>query len=198
MRAAILLLLSLVTAAIAAADVEYSVSNVRAGDTLNMRVRPDPRAPIVVTIPFDATGINLTGKTAPGDWVEATYNRKRGWVNARFLGFGTGRWAIPAYLDCSGTEPFWSIAVLPGMARADLMFAEKRYFFKLTRAEQAMNHADIWHIKASSRPGGEMSLIVRHEVCSDGMSDTRYPFSAIALISGHNVIAGCCRRGGPR
>jgi uncharacterized membrane protein len=43
-----------------------------------------------------------------------------------------------------------------------------------------------------------MSLIVRHEVCSDGMSDTRYPFSAIAIISGHNVIAGCCRRGGPR
>lgn len=198
MRAAILLLMSLVFAAVASADVVYSVSNVRPGDTLNMRVRPDPRAPVVITIPHDGTGIGLTGKSAPGDWVEATYKRKRGWVNARFLGFGNGRYGLPAYLDCSGTEPFWSIAVMPGLARADLMFAEKRYFFKLNRAENAMNRSDIWHIKASARPGGEMSLIIRHEVCSDGMSDTRYPFSAIALISGHNVIAGCCRRGGPR
>jgi len=198
MRAAILFLISLFTAAAASADVVYSVADVRPGDTLNMRVRPDPRAPVVITIPHDGTGIGLTGKSAPGDWVEATYNRKRGWVNARFLGFGTGRYSLPAYMECSGTEPFWSIAVMPNIARADLIFAEKRYFFKLNRAENAMNRSDIWHLKASARPGGEMSLIVRHEVCSDGMSDTRYPFSAVALISGHNVIAGCCRRGGPR
>lgn len=198
MRAALILFLALMTAVAASADVAYSVYNVRPGDTLNMRVRPDPRAPVVTTIPHDATGIALTGKSAPGDWVEATFNRKRGWVNARFLGFGAGRWALPAYLDCSGTEPFWSIALMPGLARADLMFAERRYFLKLQRAEQAMNRSDVWHIKASTRPGADMSLIVRHEVCSDGMSDTRYPFSALAIISGHNVIAGCCRRGGPR
>jgi uncharacterized membrane protein len=198
MRAAFLVLLSLFAAAVAQADVSYGVFGVRPGDVLNMRAQANPRAPVVVTIPQDATGITLTGKTAPSDWVEVTYKRKRGWVNGRFLGFGaTGRWQLPAYLDCAGTEPFWSIALIPGQARADLMFAERRRFFKLTRANQAMNRSDIWHIRASNRPG-EMSLIVRHETCSDGMSDTRFPYSAIALISGQDMIAGCCRPAVPR
>jgi uncharacterized membrane protein len=198
MRVAILVLLSLFAAAAAHADVAYSVRNVRPGDTLNMRAMPNPRAPVVVAIPHDGSGILLTGRSAPGDWFEVTYSRKRGWVNARFLGFGTGRWSLPAYLDCSGTEPFWSIAFTPGMARADLMFAERRYFYRLQRAKQAMNRSDVWHIKASGRPGGDLSLLVRHETCSDGMSDYRYPFSAIALISGLDVIAGCCRPAMPR
>jgi uncharacterized membrane protein len=197
MRIAVLFVLSLLAAATASADIAYGVYNVRPGDTLNMRVRPDARARVVATIPHNGEGITLTGRTAPGDWVEANFNRNRGWVNARYLGFGSGRWGLPAYLDCSGTEPFWSIALAPNVARADLMFAQRRYSFKLDRAKQAMNRADLWHIKASSR-GGEMSLLVRHEVCSDGMSDTRYPFSAVALVGGHDVIAGCCRRGGPR
>jgi uncharacterized membrane protein len=198
MRLLILFLLSLLTAAAAAADVAYSVFNVRPGDTLNMRLQPNPRAAVVATIPHDGSGIQLTGRTAPGDWAEATWKRKRGWLNARFLGFGNGRWSLPAFLDCSGTEPFWSIALIPGMARADLMFAERRYFFRLTRAQAAMNRSDIWHLKASARPGGDMSLIVRHEACNDGMSDNRYPYSAIALISGLDMIAGCCRPAGPR
>jgi uncharacterized membrane protein len=198
MRTAILLLIVLVSAAQARADVAYSVFDVRPGDTLNMRLQPNPQAPVVFAIPHNATGIGLTGRTAQGGWVEVNFLRKRGWVNGRFLGFGQGRWGLPAYLDCSGTEPFWSIAVMPGLARAELLFAERRAFFNLTRAQSAMNRNDIWHLKASGRPGGDLSLIVRHEVCSDGMSDTRYPFSAVALMSGLDVIAGCCRRGTPR
>lgn len=199
MRVAILLLLGLLFAAGAArADVAYSVYDVRPGDTLNMRLQPDPRAPVVLAIPPTATGITLTGRSAQGGWVEVNFQRKRGWVSSRFLGFGSGRWALPALLDCAGTEPFWSIAVMPGLARADLQFAERRAFFNLTRAQNAMNRNDIWHLKASGRPGGELSLIVRHEVCSDGMSDNRYPYSAIAIISGLDLIAGCCRRANPR
>lgn len=197
MRVTLLLLIAVLSANAARADVGYSVFNVRPGDTLNMRVQPTPRAQVVIAIPHDATGIALTGRGAPDAWVEATFKRKRGWVNSRFLGFGNGRYALPAYLDCAGTEPFWSVAVMPGQARADLMFAERRMFFRLTRAQQAMNRSDIWHIRGVTRPG-EMSLIVRHETCSDGMSDNRYPYSAIALISGLDTIAGCCRPAGPR
>lgn len=198
MRVLVLFLASLLVAASAAADIAYSVMNVRPGDTLNMRQQPHPNAPVVQTIPHDGTGIALTGRSGSGGWFEIMYRRKRGWVNARFLGIGTGRFQLPANLDCSGTEPFWSIAVMPGLARADLMFTERRYFFRLTGAQSAMNRPDIFAIRGAANRGGQMSLIVRHEACSDGMSDTRYPYSAVALISGLNTIAGCCRAAVPR
>lgn len=194
MRFMTLFLASLFAATIALAGVAYSVVNVRPGDFLNMRAAPRPDAPVVLTIPFDAEGIQLTGRRSGGNWVEITFQRRRGWVNAHFLGLASGRYQIPAFLDCTGTEPFWSIALSPGYAKADLMFAERRYLFRITRFQQAMNRTDIAHITGRSR-NANMSLIVRHEVCSDGMSDTRYPFSAVALISGVNTIAGCCRPG---
>lgn len=198
MRLAVLFALALLATAAASADVLYSVHNVRPGDTLNMRAQPHPNAPVVQAIPYNAEGIGLTGRDAQGEWVEVTFQRKRGWVNGRFLGIGpTGRWQMPAFLECSGTEPFWSVGLRPGSARADMMFAEKRYFFRLTRTQQAMNRSDMWLIKGAARPG-EMSLIVRREECNDGMSDNRYPYSSVVLISGLNMVAGCCRPAVPR
>lgn len=189
----------LASAPIARADVSYSVYGVRAGDTLNMREQPSPSATVVQPIPFDADGITLTGRTSQGDWAEVNYQRKRGWVNARYLGIGKqGKFQLPAYLDCSGTEPFWTISLIPGLARAEFLFAQRRSFFNLTRAQTAMNHPNIWLIKGSARPGGDMSLIVRNETCNDGMSDNRYQYSSIALVSGLDMLAGCCRPAIPR
>jgi uncharacterized membrane protein len=185
------------TAPAAHADATYSVYGVQPGDGLNMRARPDARSAIVQTIPADATGIALTGRTA-GGWAEATFRRKRGWVNARFLGLGSpGQYQLPAHLDCSGTEPFWSVAVTPGQARADMMFAERRYVFRINRVQSAMNRTDIMLV-GGARKAGQMSLVVRHESCSDGMSDNNYPYSAVALLSGLDMVAGCCRPAFPR
>ncbi|NOT40554.1 MAG: SH3 domain-containing protein [Alphaproteobacteria bacterium] len=197
MRLLTIFIASLLTATIALAAVAYSVINVRPGDTLNMRSQPNPGARVVQTIPHDANGVLLTGRRSAGDWVEVTYQRRRGWVNARFLGLASGRYEIPAFLDCAGTEPFWSIRLTPGYASADLMFAERRYLFRISRFQQVMNRTDIAHIRGASR-NASLSLIVRHESCSDGMSDTNYPYSAVALISGVNTIAGCCRPAQPR
>lgn len=199
MRALILCLVSLITATAAAADIAYSVYNVRPGDTLNMRLQPNPGAPVVQAIPHDGVGIMLTGRNAAGGWVEAFWRRKRGWVNGRFLGIGgAGRFQLPAFLDCLGTEPFWSIGLAPGYARAELMFAERRFSFRLTGAQNAMARPNIWHIRASARPRGEMSLIIQNQSCSDGMSDNSYPYAVVALIRGYNPIAGCCRPAPPR
>lgn len=192
MRLITLFLLSLITASLTLAAVAYSVINVRPGDVLNMRASPNPSAAVVATIPHDAGGILVTGRRAAGDWVEVTFQRRRGWVNARFLGLSSGRYAIPAHLDCAGTEPFWSIRLSPGYAHADLMFAERRYQFRITRFHQAMNRTDIALVRGAAR-NASMNLIVRHESCSDGMSDNTYPYSAVALISGLRTIAGCCR-----
>jgi len=197
MRLLIFFLAALAAASAAQANIAYSVFNVRPGDTLNMRAQAHANAPVVQTIPHDGTGILLTGRSSAGGWFEVSYRRKRGWVNGRFLGIGQGRFALPAFLDCFGTEPFWSIGVVPGHARADLMFTERRNFYRLTGAHNALGRTDIFAIRgAASR--GQMTLIVRHETCSDGMSDNRYPYSSVALISGLNTIAGCCRPAVPR
>jgi uncharacterized membrane protein len=101
---------------------------------------------------------------------------------------------LPGAFECFGTEPFWSIKVAPGRARADLMFIDRRYAFAPTSVQQTMNRPDIWLVRGSGRVA-KLSLVVRREACSDGMSDNEYPYSAVAAISGLRPIAGCCRPG---
>ena len=99
---------------------------------------------------------------------------------------------LPPVFECFGTEPFWSIKVAPGRADADLLFANRRYAFRAARPQRTMNRPDIWLVRAYGRYAN-LSLIVREESCSDGMSDNTYPYSSVALISGLRSIAGCCR-----
>ena len=96
-----------------------------------------------------------------------------------------------------GAEPFWRIALSPGAARAELLFVERAYDFRLTHAASAMGRGDIWLVKGT---GGqtEMSLTVQRESCSDSMSDIDYPYSTVARVPGADLIAGCCRPHRPR
>jgi uncharacterized membrane protein len=179
-------------------EISYGVTGVAATDTLAIRAAPNANANVVGAIPHDGEGIVATGATAPGGWSEVVYQGKRGWVNARFLGLGNDPGArLPALLECMGAEPFWRIALSPGAARADLLFAERVYDYRLTRAASAMGRSDIWLIKGAG-PQTEMTLIVRRESCSDSMSDIAYPYSALALVPGADLIAGCCRPHQPR
>jgi uncharacterized membrane protein len=188
------------TAQTAARDeISYGVTGVAATDTLAIRAAPNAAANVVGAIPHDGAGIVATGAaTTPDGWSEVVYQGKRGWVNARFLGLGTDPGTrLPALLECMGAEPFWRIALSPGAARADLLFAERVYDYRLTRAASAAGRSGIWLIKGAG-PQTEMTLIVRRQSCSDGMSDIAYPYSALALVPGADLIEGCCRPHQPR
>jgi hypothetical protein len=53
-----------------------------------MSPEPDPKAPLVGTIPPDTRGVLTTGKTrrvGPSIWREVIHREIRGWVNERFL-----------------------------------------------------------------------------------------------------------------
>ncbi|WP_020394570.1 SH3 domain-containing protein [Thiolinea disciformis] len=70
------------------AAVTYQVTQIKAGDILNMRAEPNTSASVKVRIPADASGIELTGatkKVASQTWVEARWQGKTGWVNRRYL-----------------------------------------------------------------------------------------------------------------
>lgn len=178
-----------------AAPLSYSVLGVDANDTLALRAGPSASAQKLADIPADAEGLRTTGRTtASGDWIELRYEGQRGWVSARYLAFGpAGGIQLPALLRCSGTEPFWSVDVSPQRTKAELNFLDRKYMLPITRAASAMNRNEIWIVKAASGKT-QLSLIVRQESCSDGMSDRDYPYSAIALVPGSDIIAGCCER----
>lgn len=178
-------------------EISYGVIGVAATDTLAMRAAPNANANVVGAIPHDGEGIVATGGTPPGGWSEVAYQDKRGWVNARFLGLGNAGARLPALLECMGAEPFWRITLSPGVARADLLFAERVYDYRLTRAASAMGRTDVWLVKGAG-PQTEMTLIVRRESCSDSMSEINYPYSSVALVPGADIIAGCCRPHQPR
>lgn len=71
------------------ADVEYRVAFVAANDVLNVRLRPDPAAPIVTELAADAAGIRVTGpgRNLPDGsiWRPVTTDRGDGWVNGDYL-----------------------------------------------------------------------------------------------------------------
>lgn len=192
-RAALLLTLFGIAIGTAVAAPTYSVTGVRENDTLALRASATSSATKVADIPSDATDLVPTGKvSASGEWAEIRYDGRRGWVSARYLAYGeAGSVQIPVRLQCTGTEPFWGISLRPGSMQADLNFLDRKYTRPISNASAAMNHNDIWIVKS---PAGrtQLSLIVRKESCSDGMSDREYPFSAIALVPGADIIAGCC------
>jgi uncharacterized membrane protein len=184
--------------AAAPSEISYGVTGVAATDTLAMRAAPDANADAVGTIPHNGEGIVATGGTTPGGWAEVSYQGKRGWVNARFLGLGNDAGTrLPALLECMGTEPFWRITLSPGAARADLLFVERVHNFRLTHAASAMGRSDIWTVKGTDGQT-EMSLTVQRQSCSDSMSDIDYPYSTTARVPGADLIAGCCRPHQPR
>ena len=191
----VLLAICVATTACNAADepVSYSVYGVPANDTLALHATPNAASQKLADVPHDATDLHMTGNTTTsGDWAEIQYQGRLGWVNARYLAFGpAGSVQLPALLQCSGTEPFWSINLTPGRTKADLNFLDRKYSHRITRAASAMNHNDIWIVKSRDNRT-EISLIVRKESCSDGMSDRNYPYSAVALVPGSDIIAGCC------
>ena len=177
--------------------LSYSTYGVGPNDTLALRANPSATAQKLGDIPHDASDLHASGNTtAAGDWAEIEYHGRRGWVNSRYLAFGASSGKqLPALLNCSGTEPFWAINLAPGRANADLNFLNRRFALRITRAASAMNRTDIWIVK-SRDARTEISLIVHKESCSDGMSDRNYPYSAVALVPGADIVAGCCAQPG--
>ena len=87
-----------------------------------------------------------------------------------------------------GTEPGWSVEVGGGATprlSADLDYGERR--IEVARA----NRTSDGYV-GSTGDGLAVSLTMKKESCSDGMSDIEYPASAILTIAG-KTYRGCGR-----
>jgi uncharacterized membrane protein len=201
------LLLALVLAAPAQAQTpdpssRYRVVHVAAGDKLNVREQPGVEASVIGAFAPHADDIVVTGlvmEVEGSQWWEVGFvdgYLDRGWVNGRYLEPVDRQARDSDYpLQCSGTEPFWSLALEEGQAIFSSPDQEEQSM-SASQRRQAMGRIDIFAVQLE-RDGmiGYASVWREHAgACSDGMSDIGYPFGTIVILPEGEVLAGCCRR----
>lgn len=95
-------------------------------------------------------------------------------------------------LIVNGTEPFWGITI----SRKGIVYVtpESRQNFPYVAPTAASGRpADLVRVyRLRGTNNVTNTLVIRKGSCSDGMSDTRYPYSAV-YISGNRVLEGCAR-----
>lgn len=181
--------------------MRYRVIDVAADDQLQVRERPGVEAGVLGALAPHADNLVITGSVMDvggSQWWEIVFVEgylSRGWVNGRFLAAVDGEERDGDYpLLCAGTEPFWSLEIGNGQAT-----------YSDPELERLAMSASPWRM--ASGMTGRFAVQLEHEAqlgyagiwreaaaCSDGMSDTRYPFGTILIRPDGEVLGGCCRR----
>lgn len=181
--------------------LNYRVTGVEPGDTLNVRRLPDVSGEIITQLD-------------PGYGLVDVLEIRDGW--GRVLAPGGGGWVSMAYLvravrpdltefdapggfECSGTEPFWgaSIAVDGAVSFQDAMSYDLDAPLELMSAMTASARLQPYSYQFAN-PNGlmDVALIIDAQACSDGMSARRYGWRAIARVRDHQsasrLLEGCC------
>lgn len=167
------------------------VVGVAADDALNIRAAPNARAPIIGTLPHDATAIEVI--EARAGWLRVNRSGVSGWVNGRFAQMRPGIWqddALPAGLICHGVEPFWSLSLNEGAAL-------------FTTPQSIHHHGDArvlgpeFGVESPRRAilAQDLVAVIAPALCSDGMSDATFGLE-VDLVLGTRANArylrGCC------
>ena len=188
----------------------YEVTGVTPGDRLNVRARPEVSAEVAGSLSPDANNIVITGQqhqtngtvwwsVVCPDGVEcATLSgRGTGCVNARVLSPQSNKEVETNFpLTCSGTEPFWSLQIKGDQARySESSDASLDRAFKASPwvAARGLMTPFVVSLQEASEKG--FAVVASADgLCSDGMSDTRYPFYGTLIRADGDVVGGCCWR----
>lgn len=95
--------------------------------------------------------------------------------------------ATPKVLQALGTEPFWSLEVRPGVLRYTSPENLKGTEFSASETASGTTR----HF-AGTLDGKPVVLTIEPGTCSDGMSDTVYPFRS-SFTWGDKTERGCAR-----
>ena len=93
----------------------FDVANVASNDTLNIRAQPTGKSNILGELAYDAKGVEVIRKDASGKWGQVNAGEGAGWVSLAYMRVTNDpHWAeMVEPLLCSGTEPFWNLALTP-------------------------------------------------------------------------------------
>ncbi|RVT83392.1 peptide-binding protein [Rhodobacteraceae bacterium CCMM004] len=175
----------------------YDVAGVAANDVLNLRAGPSSAEAIVGALPPDARDVEVVAVNDTSKWGLVALPEGGGWASLRYLERQGGQpeGELPLPLRCSGTEPFWSLTVLP-RGRAiwsglDLPTEELR----LVWTAPPVGRIAVRHGVRLVSDGAEIAGVVTRERCSDGMSDRPFGLSILATLTRRGDTAlyeGCC------
>jgi uncharacterized membrane protein len=179
------------------------VTGVEGWDVLYIRAEPRAGAVILAAIPPDGRGVERlpAGEAGRPGWLRVRYHGTEGWASGRYLepeAPWTGGGALPATLTCFGTEPFWDLTLGAEAAVFEQLgvAAPRRLVRRVT--DRAWNRTDRWAIEFAGAGAGQGVAAVQTigwtGQCSDGMSDTLYPFETVLRFIGGETLAGCCRQ----
>lgn len=89
-----------------------------------------------------------------------------------------------------GTEPFWSVDVSKKDGIVYSSLDQKQTFPYVEPLTASARPPDLLRVYRIPGRSNSMLIIRKVDVCSDGMSDKEYPYSAI-FIQGNMVLEGC-------
>lgn len=175
----------------------YDVAGVEADDVLNLRAGPTVDQPVIGTLAPDAEDVEVMRINESGTWGLVARPEGRGWASLAFLqrqpAFEEG--TLPRPLYCSGTEPFWSLSLLPdGQATLSEPGSPDVPLTETWSGKPEGRLGTTFGITLSA-PDGRATAIVEREMCSDGMSDRPYGFAVEVLLQGGTaprLLSGCC------
>lgn len=192
----ILALLALLIPISAWADsfpARFQVTGVAADDILNIRAAPIASAEIRGKLRPFAINVEVLHLSHDGKWGMVSTGESNGWVSMRYLEPrpSADPHAIPRPFTCSGTEPFWTLAMTPRGAE----------FSEPDTPREDLNEgfegvADAGYF-ANFDQGPYISYVLMAEraMCGDGMSDREFGFSARLFVEtpdGNRFLRGCC------
>lgn len=172
----------------------YDVTGVAAGDVLNIRAMPDAGADILASYPPTRLGVEVLRLSPDGRWAEVGLPEGNGWVALRYLAAVPQSDTLPLPLRCSGTEPFWTLALAP--EASGFRTPEGHLPLTLTSTLRARNGFTASLVDDA---GENWQVTAQVMQCSDGMSDRM--FGLRALVAGRGgedggggpeIYAGCC------
>lgn len=170
----------------------YQVTDVAANDVLNIRAEPDAQADIVGTYDPYVQHIEVLRTSPDGKWGFVGAGERNGWTSMRFLKeMPHPKGGMLRPLRCFGTEPFWSLNLLP---RGDEyhMLGDTRRDLTLVHERLASNGAIAVFEEG---PTLTKTLIVERGYCDDGMTDREFGMRATLFNDapgGNAVQSGCC------
>ena len=175
-----------------AQDIRYpalfDVAGVAANDVLNIRAEPDSGAEILGSFAPKETGIEVLSLNDTGRWGLVNVDERSGWVSMAFLRPqfpGTG--ALPQTFVCFGTEPFWRLDATQNGTSAFGEVTDPPTEFATGPVIDARGRTDVMALTADG-----FVVVLRRNLCSDGMSDRAYGLSSDIVVNGEAVYSGCC------
>lgn len=156
----------------------YSIINVGADDTLNVRTKPDASGDILGGLTYNAQGIEVVGFSHEGNWAKINFLESAGWISMNFLSAEPRANGMPDLLRCFGTEPFWFVrATGDSLMLNDMEISEdtsEHTILYTSPSPDFLNLAETGILFNWQSNGRGMSSYVLPGQCSDGMSDRSF------------------------